>query len=113
MQNNSPSPIELVQAIEENVKNVYSNNAERNVQIKIKVTEEEKDKIMQNANMTGYSSVAAYVRSQCLNTDNALPVWKKCEIREELQKILELSGNDSKVMHHTDNICHIIDKVGE
>lgn len=113
MKNNSPSPIELVQAIEENVKNVYSNNAERNVQIKIKVTEEEKDKIMQNANVAGYSSVAAYVRSQCLNTNNTLPVWKKCEIREELQEIVKLSGNDSKVIRHTDKICHIIDKVGE
>ena len=65
MQNNSHSPIELVQVIEENANNVCSNNAERNAQMKFKVTEDEKDKITHNASITGYSSVAAYARNQC------------------------------------------------
>lgn len=111
MQNNNLSPIELVNSIKENAKNTCSSNAERNVQMKVKVTKEEKDKIMQNAVMAGYSSVAAYVRSQCLNTDNTLPIWKKCEIREKLQKIVKLSDNNSKIIRHTDSISAIIDKV--
>lgn len=106
----SKNPIKLVQAMKETNKSV----AERNIQMKFKATKEEKEKITQNANMQGYASVASFIRSQCLNTNNdTLSIRRKCEIREELQTIVKLSDNNSKIIHHTDKISNIINKAGE
>ena len=86
----------------------------RDQQMKFKVSEEEKQQIESNAKAAGFANAASYMRHQCLNRNQSgLCIYEKCEIRDSLQKIREWSGNNPKVITHTNRINSIIDKAGE
>lgn len=86
----------------------------RDRQIKCKVSEEEKKRIEANAEKAGFANVASYIRSRCLNENQSgLYLYQKCEIRDSLQKINDLAGNDSRVLCHTGRIHNILDKAGD
>lgn len=85
----------------------------RNVQIKFNVTEEEKNIIETNAINAGYSSIAAFMRDRCVNIqESSFFIYQKCEIRNELQEIIALSNNDSKIICHVNRIHNILDGEG-
>ena len=85
----------------------------RNVQIKFNVSEEEKKLIETNAVNAGYSSIAAFMRNRCVNTqEQAFFIYQKCEIRNELQEIIALSNNDSKIVCHVNRIHDILNGEG-
>lgn len=81
----------------------------RNVQIKFNVSEEEKNIIENNAINSGYSSIAAFMRDRCVNIqEQGFFIYQKCEIRNELQEIVSLSNNDSKIVCHVNRIHDIL-----
>lgn len=82
--------------------------------IKFKVSEEEDKIIQENATKGGFASVAAYARNQCL-ADKAkqLVLWQKCKIRDSLQEINKLAGNNPQILSCINKISDVIDKVGE
>lgn len=87
---------------------------ERKCQIKCKVSEEEKKQIEVNAKKAGFANAASYMRNQCLrNNQPTLSLHQKCEIRDSLQKINELAGDDSKITCYTNKIHNLLDKAGE
>lgn len=82
--------------------------------IKFKVSEEENKTIEENAAKGGFASVAAYARNQCLADKPAqLVLWEKCKIRDSLQEINRLAGNNPQILSCINKINGIIDKVGE
>ena len=82
--------------------------------IKFKVSEEEKKIIEENTAKGGFASVAAYARNQCLaDNPTQLVLWKKCKIRDSLQEINRLAGNNPQILSCINKINGIIDKAGE
>ncbi len=82
--------------------------------IKFKVSEEENKTIEENAAKGGFASVAAYARNQCLAYKPIqLVLWQKCEIRDSLQEINRITGNNPQILSCINKINGIIDKVGE
>lgn len=83
----------------------------RNVQIKFNVSKEEKNIIENNAINSGYSSIAAFMRDRCVNIqEQGFFIYQKCEIRNELQEIISLSGNNSKIACHVNRIHDILNR---
>lgn len=86
----------------------------RNLQIKFNVSEEEKNLIEFNAKEAGYSSAAAFMRDKCVNVkEQSFFIYQKCEIRNELQEIVTLSNNDSRIVCHVNRIHDILAREGK
>ncbi len=82
--------------------------------IKFKVSEEENKTIEENAAKGGFASVAAYARNQCLVYEPVqLVLWEKCKIRDSLQEINRLAGNNPQILSCINKINGIIERAGE